>query len=136
VYRVRKGDTLQRVSDNLGIPPTVIRRWNRLKGESLAGRKVLYVHLPISPGAAAVASKSNRSSHLAKVSTSTQDTPSSSDEKTASRKASTRRHTVRRGETLYSIANSYNTTVQAIQQTNDHVATLRPGMVLIIPPQQ
>ncbi|HKR82759.1 MAG TPA: LysM peptidoglycan-binding domain-containing protein [Terriglobales bacterium] len=140
VYRVRKGDTLQKVSDNLGIPPTVIRRWNRLKGESLAGRKVLYVHLPISPGAAAasrsVASKSNQSSHLAKVSSSTQNTPSSSDEKTASPKASTRRHTVRRGETLYSIANSYNTTVKAIQQTNDHVATLRPGMVLIIPPQQ
>jgi peptidoglycan lytic transglycosylase D len=137
VYRVRKGDTLQRVSDNLGIPPTVIRRWNRLKGESLAGRKVLYVHLPISPGAAAasrsVASKSSKSSHLAKVSSSTQNTPSASEEKTASPKG--RRHTVRRGETLYSIANSYNTTVKAIQQTNDHVATLRPGMVLIIPPQ-
>ena len=40
---------------------------------------------------------------------------------------------VKPGETLYSIANSYNTSVVAIKQTNTHLATLRPGMVLIIP---
>ncbi|PYV76093.1 MAG: lytic transglycosylase [Acidobacteria bacterium] len=44
VYRVRKTDTVQTVSDNLGIPAVTIRRWNRLKGESLAGKRVLYVH--------------------------------------------------------------------------------------------
>jgi LysM repeat protein len=140
VYRVRKGDTVERVADNLGIPPTVIRRWNRLKGDSLAGRRVLYVHLPISPGAAAasrsVATKAKRSSHLAKTSAGTGDGAEPAAEKPASKTTSTRRHTVRRGETLYSIANSYNTTVKAIEQTNANVATLRPGMVLIIPPQQ
>jgi membrane-bound lytic murein transglycosylase D len=123
VYRVRKGDTVQRVADNLGIAPTVIRRWNRLKGDSLAGHRVLYLHLPVSPTAAAAtqsaSSKPKRSSHLE-----------------AAKSVTTRRHTVRRGETLYSIANSYNTSVQAIKETNSHVATLRPGMVLIIPPQQ
>jgi len=136
VYRVRKGDTVQTVADNLGVPPAVIRRWNRLKGDSLAGHRVLYVHLPVSPGAAAAtratASKSKRSSHLSEV--STRETTAG---KTATGKASaTRHHTVRRGETLYSIANSYNTSVKAIKQTNANVATLRPGMVLIIPPQQ
>src|SRR6266566_5057446 len=49
VYRVGKTDTVQTVSDNLGIPAVTIRRWNRLKGESLAGKRVLYVHLPVSP---------------------------------------------------------------------------------------
>jgi len=139
VYRVRKGDTVERVADNLGIPAAVIRRWNRLKGDSLAGRKVLYVHLPISPGAVeshSLAGKSKQSSHLAKVSATTSNAPSSGEEKPAPAKTSSRRHTGRRGETLYSIANSYNTTVKAIQQTNAHVATLRPGMVLIIPPEQ
>jgi len=140
VYHVRKGDTVQRVADNLGIPPTVIRRWNRLKGDSLAGRRVLYVHLPISPGAAAaarsVSTKSKRSSHLAKTSAGTAGTAEPATAKPVTKTASTRRHTVRRGETLYSIANSYNTTVKAIKQTNADVATLRPGMVLIIPPQQ
>src|SRR6266478_140915 len=49
VYRVTKNDSVQTVSDNLGIPATTIRRWNRLKGDSLAGRRVLYIHLPVSP---------------------------------------------------------------------------------------
>jgi membrane-bound lytic murein transglycosylase D len=120
VYHVRKNDTVERVSDNLGIPATTIRRWNRLKGDSLAGRRVLYLHLPISPGAAPVqqvaSSKSKGSSHLAEVKSGSQV-----------------RHTVKRGETLYSIATNYGTSVDAIKQTNAHTATLRPGMVLIIP---
>ena len=120
VYHIRKGDTLQKVADNLGIAPATIRRWNRLKGDSLAGRRVLYVHLPVSPGAAqeAQAAKSKRSSHLVAVSNT--------------RKV---HHTVREGETLYSIATNYNISVEAIKQTNAHVATLRPGMVLVIPAQ-
>jgi membrane-bound lytic murein transglycosylase D len=120
VYRVRKNDTVHSVADNLGIPPTTIRRWNGLKSDSLAGRRVLYVHLPVSPTAAAIerltASKSHHRSHLP-----------------VSRGGTQVRHTVKRGETLYSIANEYNTSVTAIKHTNAHLATLRPGMVLVIP---
>ena len=126
IYRVRKNDTVQTVADNLGIPAPVIRRWNGLKGDSLRGRRVLYVHLPVSPGArtatltvATKTTKSKRTSHLA-----------------SAKSSSARRHTVKQGETLYSIANNYNTSVKAIRATNANVATLRPGMVLVIPPQQ
>ena len=122
VYRVHKNDTIQTVADNLGIPSATIRRWNRLKGDSLAGRRVLYVHLPVSPRPAAAehytASKSKRTSYLS-----------------ASKSGTTVRHTVKRGETLYSIATNYKTSVTAIKQTNAHIATLRPGMVLVIPAQ-
>jgi membrane-bound lytic murein transglycosylase D len=123
VYHIRKNDTLQSVADNLGVAPTTIQRWNRLKGQSLSGRRVLYVHLPISPAAipseTRTASKFKRSRGLA------------SNEDTA-----TVHHTVQRGETLYSIATNYRTSVEAIKQTNAHVATLRPGMVLVIPAAQ
>ncbi|HZQ17282.1 MAG TPA: LysM peptidoglycan-binding domain-containing protein, partial [Terriglobales bacterium] len=122
VYHVRRNDTLESVSNNLGISPATIRRWNRLKGDSLAGRRVLYIHLPISPVVAAAEqpakTKSHRSSKLAD-----------------SKPGSPVRHTVKRGETLYSIANNYKTSVKAIKQTNANVATLRPGMVLVIPAQ-
>jgi len=121
VYHVRKNETVQTVADNLGIPPTTIRRWNRLKGDSLVGRRVLYIHLPVTPTAASKrfeASKPKRNSHLA-----------------ASRSEAPIHHTVKRGETLYSIATNYRTSVAAIKQTNAHIATLRPGMVLVIPPQ-
>jgi len=122
IYRVRKKDTLESVSNNLGIAPTTIRRWNRMKGDSLAGRRVLYVHLPVSPTVAAAEhqtkSKSHRTSELAD-----------------NKPSSPVHHTVKRGETLYSIANNYKTSVKAIKQTNANVATLRPGMVLVIPAQ-
>ncbi len=54
--------------------------------------------------------------------------------KTLSKSPKTRqvRHAVKPGETLYSIANSYNTTVEAIKESNRNVATLRPGMILLI----
>jgi membrane-bound lytic murein transglycosylase D len=122
LYHVRKGDTVQIVADNLGIPPTTIRRWNRLKGDSLAGRRVLYVHLPISPTAGATetlsASKPKKNGHLVPV-----------------KSGASLHHKVKPGETLYSIANNYGTSVDAIKQTNSHIATLRPGMVLVIPSQ-
>jgi membrane-bound lytic murein transglycosylase D len=122
VYHIRKHDTLESVSNNLGIAPTTIRRWNHLRGDSLAGRRVLYVHLPVSPTVAAAEhharAKSRRSSKLADSTTDGEI-----------------HHTVKRGETLYSIATNYKTSVKAIKQTNANVAVLRPGMVLVIPAQ-
>jgi membrane-bound lytic murein transglycosylase D len=123
VYHIRKNDTLQSVADNLGVAPTTIRRWNRLKGDSLSGRRVLYVHLPVSP--AAVSSETRTASN-----------PKHSNILAGGRNSAELRHTVKRGETLYSIATSYRTSVEAIKQTNAHVATLRPGMVLVIPAAQ
>src|SRR3989454_2365182 len=61
-YTVRKGDTVQSVADNFGVSPSMVRRWNRVKGDSLRGRRVVYVHLPVTPSASetrrSVASKS------------------------------------------------------------------------------
>ena len=45
-------------------------------------------------------------------------------------------HKVKSGETLYSIATTYKTTVDALKRTNRNVATLRPGMILIVEPSQ
>lgn len=122
IYRVRKNDTLESVSNNLGIMPTTIRRWNRMKGDSLAGRRVLYIHLPVSPTVAAAEQHPKPKSHHAS-------------ELAENKPGSPVHHTVKRGETLYSIANNYKTSVKAIKQTNANVATLRPGMVLVIPAQ-
>ena len=122
VYHIRKNDTLEKVSNNLGIAPATIRRWNHLRGDSLAGRRVLYVHLPVSPTVAAMEQQpSAKSRHTSKLA--------------AANAGSTVHHTVKRGETLYSIATNYKTSVKAIKQTNANVATLRPGMVLVIPAQ-
>jgi membrane-bound lytic murein transglycosylase D len=121
-YRIRKGDTVQSVADNFAVPPAMVRRWNRLKGDSLRGRSVVYVHLPITPNADRVARASNSSKSKQKKTVETAQGP----------KNSVVRHKVKQGETLYSIASVYKTTVDALKRDNRNVATLRPGMVLVI----
>jgi membrane-bound lytic murein transglycosylase D len=114
VYKVRKGDTVQSVANNFGVPASIVRRWNHLSGNSLTGRRVLYVHLPVNASAADTTPKSMSHNRL----------------RAGSRTSV--RHSVKPGETLYSIANSYNTTVAAIKESNRNIATLRPGMILLI----
>jgi len=118
-YKVHKGDTVQSVADNFGVPPAMVRRWNRLRGDSVQGRRILYVHLPVTPNASdsahVVASKSKSSKSLR-----------------ATAAKAPMRHRVKQGETLNSIASSYKTTVAAIKHDNGNLATLRPGMILVI----
>jgi len=125
-YKVRKNDTVATVADNFGVPPTMVRRWNRLKGNSLVGRRVVYVHLPITPNLRephVVAAKSGTPSGRSKNKKDVQ--------RVATNNNGVLRHRVKQGETLYSIASSYKTTVAALKRDNG-VATLRPGMVLVI----
>lgn len=122
VYKVRKGDTVQRVADEFAVPAAMVRRWNHLKGDSLHGRHSLYIHLPVAPGQGegrSLATKGKSSKGLDQASTN-----------------GTVRHKVQRGETLYSIAKSHNTTVAALKQSNGNLATLRPGMILLITPTE
>ena len=120
-YRVRKGDTVQSVADNFGVPVKMLRGWNRLKGNSLAGRKVLYLHLPVTPGTSTtqVASKKSR-----KTKTPIQPV--------AANPGAVIHHTVKAGDTLYSIASAYNTTVAALQRDNRNTEILKPGMILVV----
>jgi membrane-bound lytic murein transglycosylase D len=158
-YKVRRGDTVESVAENFGVSVKMLRVWNRLKGDSLAGRKVLYLHLPVtatrvetqvasarpvrtnhaasahaaadhsaasnvatthvaSTHAASVQSASSESSHHAE----TQPTPTNA----------VLHHKVKAGETLFSIASSYNTSVTALKRDNRDVAILRPGMILVV----
>jgi membrane-bound lytic murein transglycosylase D len=119
-YKVRKGDTVESVADNFGVSPKMVRRWNNLKGNSLGGRRVLYVHLPVTPDP-----------HPIQGTASTSKSKTSNTLRTASQKAPVR-HTVKPGETLYSIASAYNTTVASLKRANANVVTLRPGMILLI----
>ena len=149
-YHVRKGDTVESVAENFGVSAKMIRGWNHLKGSSLAGRKVLYLHLPVTPrpgeraAETQVATKrSSGSRHRAGTETasarrSSIGTPnrassrSSKETSSAAVHAAVKHHKVKQGETLYSIANSYNTTVSALKKYNRNIAALRPGMILIV----
>jgi membrane-bound lytic murein transglycosylase D len=117
-YRVHKGDTVETVADNFNVPPSMVRRWNHLKGNSLGGRRVLYLHQPVSPTSTEAAkSKSQRAKGAPAAST-----------------PATVKHEVKPGETLYSIATTHHTTVEALQRANGSLPVIKPGMVIVIHP--
>ncbi len=139
-YRVHKGDTVESVAENFGVSAQMVRRWNGLpRGSSLRGRKVLALHLPVSPSTEAVAEKPTghprRTTQTASAKLPGENSASDSAPDTSGQPA-VLRHTVKSGETLYSIATTYKTTVAALKRNNRNVAVLRPGMILIVEPSR
>lgn len=51
-YRVHSGDTVLSVAEDFGVAPERLRRWNRLKGNSLRRGRMLVVYKPLAPGEA------------------------------------------------------------------------------------
>jgi LysM repeat protein len=139
-YKVRKGDTVQTVAENFGISAQMVRRWNGLRGDGLHGRTVLALHLPISPGGDLAATRSNKSGKhslkSAQVASDKVPARQSTSVGDDAEQASVLHHKVKSGETFYSIATTYRTTVAALKRNNQNVATLRPGMVLIVQPSR
>jgi membrane-bound lytic murein transglycosylase D len=141
-YKVHKGDTVETVAENFGVPVQMVRRWNGIRGNSLQGRRVLALHLPVTPTAGDGDVASSRSKPGKRASKPAQTAKAAS--KPAAKKAqneaenneggeaSVVRHHVKTGETLYSIAHTYKTTVEALKRDNRNVAVLRPGMILIV----
>jgi membrane-bound lytic murein transglycosylase D len=139
-YKVRKGDTVETVAENFGVSGQMIRRWNGLRGDSLRGRKVIAVHLPVTPNSevASNAAGKHAGTNRKLVQTASAEPSRSESSKagtgTASEQANVVRHKVKPGETLYSIAAAYNTTVAALRRNNGDLAVLHPGMILIVQP--
>src|ERR1700733_4321017 len=140
-YRVHKGDTVETVAENFGVSAQMVRRWNGLpRGDSLRGRKVLALHLPVTPNTEASSIASKPATHPRKTSpVASAKVPAENpgnDSETPAGQATVLHHTVKSGETLYSIAASYKTTVAALKRSNGNVAALHPGMVLVVEPSR
>lgn len=141
-YRVRAGDTVQTVAENFGVSPKMLKQWNGLHSDSLRGRKVLALHLPVTPGSESLAAAPHKTvAHAKKTSQVAVAEPYShkagqgeAENESPSGQSAVLHHTVKSGETLYSIATAYRTTVDALKRNNGNIATLRPGMILIVQP--
>ena len=140
-YKVHAGDTVETVAENFGVAPQMLRRWNGIRGDSLRGRKVLALHLPISPTAhdGEVTASRSKSKHPGAAAKPTETavtkppaTKSAQIERDEIAQAPVLRHKVKSGETLYSIANAYRTTVAALKRDNRNIAVIRPGMMLVV----
>lgn len=133
-YRVHKGDTVETVAENFGVPAQMVRRWNGLRGDSLHGRRVLALHLPVTPNSETSSTPPSKPSKGAQaVRTASAKAPKpAAGEGDEPGQTGVVHHMVKRGETLYSIASAYKTTVAALKRDNRNVATLHPGMILIV----
>ncbi len=124
-YKVRKGDTVDSVADDYDVPVEKLRKWNHLRGSALTPGRTLTIYKPLAGDAPEVASEEH--------SGASSKTAAHSKKSSATTSAQAKYHKVKKGETLSSIASSYNTTVAALQRDNGKMAAnLRAGDVLVI----
>jgi membrane-bound lytic murein transglycosylase D len=148
-YKVHAGDTVETVAENFGVSPQMLRRWNGIRGNSLSGRRIIALHLPVSPSvhqtevaSARTSSNTSKAKHPAAAAkpaeTATVKPPATKSAQIERLEVSRLNpkdvvhHKVKSGETLYSIANAYRTTVAALKRDNRNVAVIRPGMILTV----
>ena len=119
LYKVRKGDTVLSIADDFAVPAAKVRQWNHLRGNQARAGNSLRIYRPLAgePVPARAARKDVKFSK------------SSSLHGSIGRKLL--RHKVKRGETLVSIANRYNTSVAALRRDNK-VSSPKAGDVLVI----
>ena len=111
-YRIRRGDTLQRISRRYGVSMANLQDWNKLSnpGDIIAGR-TLTIYLPRSSQGASTggAAASDRESAAADGTTRGEGGAAASNAIT---------YTVRPGDTLWDIARAHNVTVSALRRAN------------------
>ena len=100
-YRVRRGDNMRSVARRLGVSPATIMKSNGLRSQRLRVGQTLRVNVPI----------------VTRQTTTSRPTTTRSSPDTPV--ASTKFYVVRKGDTLYSIANRYGITASALRNANN-----------------
>jgi peptidoglycan lytic transglycosylase D len=125
-YRVRRGDTLERVARQFDVTPAEIARWNAPHGTRLAAGTTLRIYPGGRPQAAGV-TQASKGEHTKQVAAAPRN-PTAPVGGQAT-------HPVQPGETLWSVARAYRTTVEALRRANPFLSIrpLRAGDILKIP---
>ena len=135
-YRVVRGDTLEGIAERFDVSVSQLKRWNNIHGASVPRGSRLKIYAggsaddsshssAAAKSAVHPAANGNAAVQVRKVSaaaTSAGDNPA------------TVEHHVKQGETLYSIAHAYKTSVESIRQANSFLGErpLQAGDVLTI----
>jgi membrane-bound lytic murein transglycosylase D len=115
-YRARRGDTVESVADQFNVTVAELRKWNGMRGN----RVVAGMRLRIYPGVTGPAPVK------ASVTAARSEVPAKEGQPVT--------HRVRQGETLWSIAQAYRTTIDALRSGNQFLFSrpLQAGDILTI----
>ena len=138
-YRVRKGDTLGSIADDFEVPVDKVRKWNHLKGNTVAVGRTLLIYKPLLGGSGPQVAPDgedppwSKSAKAKKAPSATSKSSAKAGSKSTASSQTATYHKVKKGETLSGIAQSYNTTVADLKKNNANLsANLRAGEVLLI----
>jgi LysM repeat protein len=118
-YKVRRGDTILSVAEHFGVPAERLRSWNKIKGDSLIAGRTIRIHRPLKQAS------EGRPARVVRA-------KASADRGLQASKSGQILHKVKPGETLYTIANQYNTSVAALQHDNKTTSLIHPGDILVV----
>ncbi|MGA7463383.1 MAG: LysM peptidoglycan-binding domain-containing protein, partial [Candidatus Korobacteraceae bacterium] len=115
-YKVRKGDTVASVADDFEVPVDKVRKWNHLRANSeLTPGRMLVIYKPTSSDSSAATATAEGDPPEPKTASSPAGHHSTTGKSHSSttESAEAKYHTVKKGETLSSIAESNHVSVQA-----------------------
>lgn len=123
-YRVRRGDTLEGIAERFDVTVSELKRWNHIRGSRVPRGATLRIYAGGQPGDSTRKSKSAENGGPAVQNVSAGN----------SKRLEAAHHRVQPGETLYSIAHAFRTTVSALRETNSFLTErpLQAGDVLTI----
>ncbi len=125
-YRVRRGDTLATIAEQFDVSMTELKKWNRISGDRISPGARLIVYPGGKPAAQPPTKRVGGTTGKARATTGSASN--------ASERSKT--HRVKPGETLWSIAQAYDTSVAALRAANRFLASrpIKPGDTLMIMP--
>jgi len=127
-YRVVRGDTLEGIAERFDVSVAQLKRWNNIHGASVPRGSRLKIYAGGSPDESSHAGAKLALHPAGDGNAAVRNVSAGGD------KPATVEHHVKQGETLYSIAHAYKTSVESIRQANAFLdeRPLQAGDVLTI----
>ena len=124
-YRVRRGDTLESIAGQFDVTPADLRRWNGLKSGGILRGMTLKMYPGGRRAGPEPRGNSSKIKNIREIATAG----------STGKQENARPHSVQQGETLWSIAQALQTTVEALRAANPFLASrqIRVGDQLAIP---